>query len=323
MKPRCFVTRVIPEAGTELVMKHLDAEVWEGELPPPRDVFLQRVRGVQGILCLLSDRIDKEVMDAAGDSLRVISVMAVGYDNVDVGEATKRGVLVTNTPGALTETTADLTFALILAIARRVVEAAQFVKEGKWKAWSPTLLLGEDVHGKTIGIIGFGRIGQAVARRARGFDMEVLYYDYKGRVFDGGKRCDTLDELLSRADFVSLHIPSKPENRKLVDKRFFEKMKPTAFFINVARGDLVDTDALVEALREKRIKGAALDCTDPEPLPKDHPLLGLDNCIVLPHIGSASDKTRNEIAKLAAINLIKALSGEMPPHPVNPEVLAR
>mgnify|MGYP000137060594 CR=1 FL=1 len=323
MRPKCFITRVIPEAGMELIRKHLDADVWEGELPPPRDVFFERVRGVQGILCLLSDRIDKEVMDAAGDSLKVISVMAVGYDNVDVQEATRRGILVTNTPGALTETTADLTFALILAIARRVVEAVQFVKQGKWKTWSPTLLLGEDVYGKTIGIIGFGRIGQAVARRAKGFAMEVLYYDYKGREFDGGKRCKTLDELLSHADFVTLHIPSTPENKKIVDKRFFEKMKPTAFFINVARGDLVDTGALVDALRQKRIKGAALDCTDPEPLPPDHPLLSLDNCIVLPHIGSASEKTRNEIARLAAINLIKALASEMPPHPVNPEVLGR
>lgn len=276
---------------------------------------------MDGLLCLLSDRVDDEVLAAAGPSLRVVSVMAVGYDNVDVAAATRRGVVVTNTPGALTETTADLAFALMLAAARRLSEGVAFVRAGQWKAWDPLLLLGEDVHGATLGIVGMGRIGRAVARRARGFDMRVTYFNRSPVVVEGAEPRESLLDLAREADYVSLHLPGSPETRHIINREFLHCMKRTAVLVNTARGSHVDTAALVEALRECRIRAAALDVTDPEPLPPDHPLLGLPNCIVVPHIGSASRATRARIARLAAENLLAVLDGRRPPHPVNPEVL--
>jgi len=323
VRARVFVTRRIPDEGLQPILEQCDARVWEAELPPDPDVVRQAVRGVQGLLCLLSDPVDESVMEAAGPSLRVISVMAVGYDHVDVAAATRRGILVTHTPGALTETTADLAFALMLAAARRIPEGVDFVRSGRWRTWDPLLLLGEDVHGATLGIVGMGRIGQAVARRARGFEMRVLYFNRSRVEFEGAERCERLLDLLRESDFVSLHLPGSAENRRLIDRDAFAAMKPNAILINTARGSLVDTEALVEALKTHRIRAAALDVTDPEPLPADHPLLALPNCVVVPHIGSASRVTRARIARLAAENLLQALAGRRPPHPVNPEVLGR
>jgi len=323
-KPKVFVTRAIPKGGMELIRPACDAEVWAEDLPPPRPVLLEKVRGVDGLLCLLTDLIDGEVMDAAGPSLRVISNHAVGYDNIDVAAATERGIPVGNTPGILTETTADFAFALLMAAARRVAEGADYVRAGKWRTWGPMILLGYDVHGATLGLVGMGRIGQAMARRAAGFGMKVIYYD---PYFDasrgaaaGAEERDTLDALLAEADFISLHVPLTKETHHLIDARALGKMKTTAVLINTSRGPIVDTEALYDALTARRIAYAALDVTDPEPLPADHKLLALPNCLVAPHIASASWATRTRMAVMAAENLLAGLRGERLPNCVNPEV---
>jgi len=326
-KPKVYVTRLIPEQGLNMLMNAFDTEVWLGETPPPREVLLSKVRGIDGLLSLLTDPIDAETMNAAGPQLKIISNYAVGYDNVDVPAATERGILVSNTPDVLTETTADLTFALLMAAARRILEGADFVRAGKWKTWGPTLLLGQDIHHATLGIIGMGRVGAAVARRARGFSMKVIYYDYRHRREKGedvgALMCDSIDGLLAEADFVSLHVPLKPETYHLINAEALRKMKRTGVLINTSRGPVVDTEALYDALRTRQIAYAALDVTDPEPLPPDHKLLTLPNCLVVPHIGSASMATRARMAVMAAENLLAGLRGEVPPHLVNPEVLPR
>ncbi|MFZ5909856.1 MAG: 2-hydroxyacid dehydrogenase [Chloroflexota bacterium] len=350
-KPKVFVTRVIRDKGLDLVKEACQAEIWQEELPPTREVLLERVRGVDGLLCLLTDRIDAEVMDAAGPGLKVISNHAVGFDNVDVAAATARGIAVGNTPGILTDATADMAFALMMAAGRRVVEAEKFLRAGKWKTWGPSLLLGADFAGATLGIIGFGRIGQAVAKRATGFDMRILYYDpnvsftassapgLPGPTGSAGagdmpgkhglldpldKAVSTdLDTLLAESDFVSIHVPLTPETRHLVDADFLSKMKPDAVLVNTARGGVLDQDALYETLKARRIFAAALDVTDPEPLPLDSPLLELDNCLIVPHIASASVQSRDMMALLSAQNLIAGLRGERLPHCVNPEVYAQ
>lgn len=323
-RPKVFVTREIPERGLSMVQAYCDADVWPGELPPSQGELTQRVQGVRGLLCLLTDRVDGELMDAAGSELRVISNHAVGVDNVDVETATKCGIPVGNTPGILTETTADFAFTLLLATARRVVEADRFVRAGRWKTWGPKLLLGQDVHGATLGIVGFGRIGQAVAHRAMGFKMRTLFYD-PGKENDPraetlGAQSVDLDRLLREADFVSLHTPLTDETHHLMDAQALGKMKSTAILINTARGPVVDNAALTDALREGRIAGAALDVTDPEPIPEQSPLLGLDNVVLAPHIASASENTRGMMAQMAAENLIAGLKGERLPNCVNPEV---
>jgi len=323
-KPKVFVTRLIPEGGLELIRRACEVEVWPGELPPPRQVLLDRVRGLDGLLCLLTDRVDAELLDVAGPQLKVVSNMAVGYDNVDVAAATARGIPVGNTPGVLTETTADMAFALLMAAARRIVEGADYVRAGKWHTWSPTLLLGYDVHGATLGLVGLGRIGRAVARRAAGFEMRILYFD---PYCDAGQApfvdlvpCCRLDDLLAEADFVSLHVPLTAETYHLIGAEALSKMKPTAVLINTSRGPVVDSEALYQALKEGRIACAALDVTDPEPLPADHKLLTLPNCLVVPHIASASHATRTRMAVMAAENLLAGLRGERLPNCVNPEV---
>ncbi|MCX7706696.1 MAG: D-glycerate dehydrogenase, partial [Anaerolineae bacterium] len=254
-KPKVFVTRIIPEKGLKLVQEFCDVDLWADELPPPRDVLLARVRGVEGMLCLLTDRIDAEVMDAAGPSLKVISNHAVGYDNIDVPAATARGIPVGNTPGILTDATADFAFALLLAAARRLVEGEHFVRAGRWKTWGPSLLLGQDVYGATLGLIGFGRIGQAMARRAVGFAMRVLYYDPSLPQPPAGLEATPVDltTLLQESDFVSLHVPLTPQTRGLINHETLALMKPTAVLINTARGPVVDQAALYEALRDGRI----------------------------------------------------------------------
>ena len=323
-KPKVFVSRILPEKGLELVRQACDADIWTDELPPPRQVLLERVRGVDGLLSLLTDPVDAEVMDAAGPGLKVISNFAVGYDNVDVAAATARGIPVGNTPGVLTETTADLAFALLMAAARRVVEGAEYVRAGKWRTWGPTLLLGHDVHGATLGIVGMGRIGRALTRRAAGFGVRVIYFDPycdagKGPYIGVMVRCD-LNELLAEADFVSLHVPLTDDTYHLINAETLAWMKPTAVLINTSRGPVVDADALYDALAAGRIAYAALDVTEPEPLPADHKLLTLPNCLVVPHIASASWATRTRMAIMAAENLLAGLRGERLPNCVNPEV---
>jgi glyoxylate reductase len=323
-KPKVFVSRLIPQAGLDLIRQASDAQIWEEELPPPHHVLLEQVRGVAGLLSLLTDAVDAELMDTAGPALRVISNYAVGYDNIDLAAATARGIPVGNTPGVLTETTADMAFALLMAAARRLVEGADYVRAGKWRTWGPTLLLGHDVHGATLGLVGLGRIGQAVARRAAGFDMKILgydpYCDAATAASVGAGLCPDLRNLLAEADFVSLHLPLSDSTYHLLDAAALSRMKPTAVLVNTSRGPVVNSDDLYEALAAGQIAYAALDVTDPEPLPADHKLLTLSNCLVVPHIASASWATRNRMAVMAAENLLAGLRGGPLPNCVNPEV---
>jgi lactate dehydrogenase-like 2-hydroxyacid dehydrogenase len=323
-RPRVLVTRVIPDEGLDPVRDACEVDLWTDELPPPREELLRRVGGVDGLLSLLTDRVDDELLDAAGPQLKVVSNFAVGFDNIDVAACTRRGIPVGNTPGVLTETTADLAFALLMAAARRLVEGDRYVRDGHWKTWGPMLLMGPDVHGATLGIVGFGRIGQAMARRAKGFGMRIVYHDLQ-RVpkpveaeFDATFM--TLEGLLAESDFVSLHTVLSPETKGLINAERLGWMKSTAILVNTARGPVVDSMALVEALKQGTIAAAALDVTDPEPLPADHPLVGLDNCLIVPHIASASRATRGKMAQMAAANLLAGLRGERLPTPVNPEV---
>jgi glyoxylate reductase len=321
-RPKVFVTRIIPEKGQAMVVEFCDAEVWQDEIPPSREVLLERVRGVDGILCLLTDRIDGEVMDAAGPGLKVISNHAVGVDNIDLPAATMRRIPVGNMPGILTDATADFAFALLMAAARRVVEGERYVRLGRWKTWGPSLLLGADVSGATLGILGYGRIGQALAKRASGFDMRILYCDPSLAGPDPslpGEQVD-FETLLGESDFISLHTPLTQETYHLIDAQALALMKPSAILINTARGPVVDPQALYQALKQRRIFAAALDVTEPEPIPLDSPLLELDNLIIVPHIASASRSTREKMATMAAENLIAGLKGERLPNCVNPEV---
>jgi glyoxylate reductase len=323
-KAKVFVTRKLPESAEEFVTEHCEADLWQSDLPPSRTELLSHVRDVEGILSLLTDRIDSEVMDAAGANLKVISNCAVGVDNIDIPEATKRGIPIGNTPGILTETTADFAFALLMAAARRIVEADRYVRDGHWKTWGLTLLLGQDIHGGTLGIIGFGRIGQALARRASGFNMRILYYDPhapRDQTFQGFEaQSVNLEILLQEADFISLHTPLTEETRGLIDASALRMMKSSAVLINTARGPVVDATALYEALTNGEIAYAALDVTDPEPISSDSPLLELENIILAPHIASASSTTRTRMAQMAAENLIAGLRGDPLPFCVNPEV---
>jgi glyoxylate reductase len=326
-RPKVFVARRIPETGLSVVTGATDSTVWPDDLPPPRDELLRAVAGCDGVLTLLTDRVDDEFLDAAGPQLKVVSNYAVGFDNVDVPACTARGIPVGNTPGVLTETTADLAFALMMAAARRLPEGDRYVRAGKWKTWGPMLLLGPDVHGATIGIVGFGRIGQAVARRAAGFGMKILYHDvHQADPAVEAEHSATflpLEKLLAQADFVSLHVNLTPETRGLIDTEKLGWMKPTAVLVNTSRGPVVDGTALATALRDGQIFAAGLDVTDPEPIKTDDPLLSLDNCLVVPHIASASHATRSKMAEMAAANLLAGLRGERLPTPVNPEVYDR
>ena len=297
-----------------------DADVWQDELPPSRESLLRRLDQVHGVLSLLTDRIDAAAMDVS-PNLRVISNMAVGVDNVDLVAASARKIPVGNTPGVLTDATADMTFALMMAAARRIVEGEKYVREGHWKTWSPQLLLGADFPSAAWGIIGFGRIGQAVAKRAQGFDLRVVYYDPAASPAFGALPV-TLDELLSTADFISLHVPLTEETYHMINARTLRKMKSSAVLVNTARGPVVDPEALYSALKSNQLFAAALDVTEPEPMPAGHPLLELPNCLIVPHLGSASKRTRDQMAFLAAQNLIAGLKGERLPYCVNPEVYA-
>jgi glyoxylate reductase len=305
---RVFVTRALPGGAINRLAAEHDVEVWPERLPPPREQMLARVHEVEGLLALLTDRVDAELMDAA-PNLRAISNYAVGVDNIDVDAATARGIPVGNTPGVLTDTTADLAVALMLGIGRRLVDGDAYVRRGEWDTWEPDQLLGRDLHGATVGIVGFGRIGQAVARRLEGFECTILHTSRSGGV--------GFEELLERSDFVSVHTPLTPETRGLIDAEALRRMKPTAYLVNTARGPVVDTGALAAGLRAGEIAGAALDVTDPEPLPADHPLLDAPNLLVLPHLGSATHATRERMAEMAVDNLLAGLRGERMPHQVD------
>ena len=326
-RPRVFVSRRIPDDGLNRILEATDADVWPDDLPPPRDELLRRIAGVDGVLALLTDRVDAEFFDRAGPQLKVVSNYAVGFDNIVVPEATRRGIPVGNTPGVLTDTTADLAWTLLMAAGRRVVEGDRYVHDGKWKTWGPLLLLGTDISGATLGIVGFGRIGQAMARRAAGFGMTVLYHDVQELPASVtgplGATYTPLDELFERSDFVSLHTNLTDQTRHMVNEARLRQMKPTSVLINTSRGPVVDQKALYRALSEGWIMAAGLDVTDPEPMPIDEPLLSLPNIIVVPHIASGSRATRGRMAEIAAANLIAGVRGERLPTPVNPEVYDR
>jgi glyoxylate reductase len=317
MSEKVLVTREIPDAGLRL-LRDFDVTV-VSESPPERGELLEAVRGVAGILPTVTEKMDAEVMDAAGDGLKVIANMAVGYDNIDVETATERGVVVTNTPDVLNETTADTAFMLLLAAARRLGEAERLLRSGGWDAWGPMQLTGPDVWGKGLGVVGFGRIGQAVARRTRGFDMDLVYHDqYRNEEAEQelGARYLDLDELLETADFVSVHTPLTDETHHLIGATELDRMKPEAVLVNTSRGPVVDEAALADALAEGRIFAAGLDVYEQEP--EVHPrLLELENVVLAPHIGSASIETRDRMAELAAENLVAVLRGEEPKTPVN------
>ena len=326
-KPKVFVARKMAQEALDMIADAAEMELWEDELPPPRDVLLKKVQDIDGLLSLLTDKVDAELMDAA-PRLKVVSNMAVGFDNIDVPEATKHGIVVGNTPGVLTETTADFAWALIMATGRRVAEGDRWTRSGKWKTWGPMILLGYDIHHATLGIVGFGRIGIEIAKRARGFSMKILYYDVVRRKPSEEKELGleyvpNLHDLLSRADFVTIHVPLMAETRHLISTAEFAAMKPTAVFVNTSRGPVVDQKALYQALKSGQIFAAGLDVTEVEPISMDDPLLTLDNITIAPHIASASVATRTKMATMAAANLIAGLKGEMPPNCVNPEVLQK
>ena len=303
---RIFVTRALPGSALDRLAREHEVDVWDGEVPPTPEELRAGSADAEGLLSMLTDRVDVALLDSS-PKLRAVSNYAVGWDNVDVGAAAARGIPVGNTPGVLTEATADLAFALMLAAARRIVEADAFVRDGRWATWHPALMLGRDVHGATLGIVGFGRIGQAVARRGEGFGMTIVHTKELA-----------LEEVLARADFVSLHVPLTDDTRALIGEAELRRMKPTAILVNTSRGPLVDQVALGRALAEGWIAGAALDVFDPEPLPADDPLLAAPNLVVAPHIGSASHGAREAMAELAVDNLLAALAGRPMPHAVAP-----
>jgi glyoxylate reductase len=323
--PRVYVTRELPGMALDLLAETAAVEVWDGELPPPREVLLREAAAADGLLCLLTDRIDAKLMEGA-PRLRVISNLAVGYDNIDVEEASRRAILVTNTPGVLTKTTADFAFALLLAAARRVVEADRYTRQGRWKTWGPQVLLGQDVHESTLGIVGLGGVGLEVAKRGRGFGMRVLYHDATRRPKEERRyrlAYVDMDQLLRESDFISLHVPLTEETHHLIGEPDLSMMKPTAVLVNTARGGVVDPRALYRFLKERRIAAAALDVTDPEPIAPNDPLLELENVIIAPHIASASTATRQRMAQIAVDNLQAALHGQMPQHCVNRDIARR
>lgn len=312
--PKVFVTREYPSVGLNRLLQECEIEVWPGPLPPPREVLLEKVKGCDGLLTMLSDKIDAELFDAAGPQLKVVSQYAVGVNNIDLEQARKRGIAVGNTPGVLTDATADIAFALLIASARRLIEAHEAIQAGKWKTWEPLGYIGSDLLGKTIGIVGMGRIGYAMAKRCHGgWGMNVIYtsrHDKPEAEQNLQARRVEFDELLAESDFISVHTDLNAETEKLFNTQAFEKMKPNAIFINTARGGIHDQPALIHALKTGQIGAAGLDVTDPEPPEQSDEILHLSNCVVAPHIGSATTKTRNEMAEIATDNLLNGLHGK-------------
>jgi glyoxylate reductase len=323
-RPTAYITRRLPQAALEIVAATCAYRLWDSDdQPVPRATLLQAAADSDGVLAMLSDRIDAEFL-AAAPRCRVVANMAVGYDNADVPALTAQGVLLTNTPGVLTDTTADLAWALLMAAARRIVEGQKLIEAGRWTSWSPMFMVGQDISGATLGIVGAGRIGGAVARRARGFDMRLLYHNRRpspALEAQTGAEYRALADLLRAADFVVVLVPLTSETRGMFGAREFALMKPNAVFVNAARGPIVDEQALAEALRQGQIAAAGLDVFEREPIGADHPLLALPNVVAVPHIGSATVATRTRMATTAATNLVAALTGQPVPNPVNPEVL--
>jgi glyoxylate reductase len=323
-KAKIFVTHPLYPEAQALLQAACECEFWAKPERPPREEFVRRLKDKEGLVCLLTERISEDVLRVA-PKLRIVANVAVGYDNVDVPACTKRSVAVTNTPGVLDETTADFAFALMLAVARRVVEADQYVRAGQWQGWNFDQFCGTDVWGKTLGIVGFGRIGQAVARRAAGFGMKVIYNSRKRIAEDLEKEHRAeyreMNALLAESDFVSLHVPLNSDTRQLFDAPKFFRMKPTAFLINTSRGPIVDEAALVHALESKKIAGAGLDVFEQEPFV--HPGLKRGNVVLAPHLGSASNETRGKMALVAAQNAVAFFKGQRPPNLLNPEVFKK
>lgn len=325
VKPKVYVTRQLFPEAIQMLEAAARVEVFDGvDNAIPRDLLLEKVKDVEGLLPLLTERIDGELMDA-GENLKVISNYAVGFNNIDTEAATERGIYVTNTPGILTDTTADAAFALLMAVARRVPEADRHIRAKGWiHAWGPKMYIGSDVHGKTLGILGMGRIGSAMAKRAKGFDMAVVYHDvYRREDLEGelGIIYKPRDEVMRSADFLSLHVPLTPETHHMMGTEELASMKETAFLINTSRGPVVDEKALAEALRDGVIAGAGLDVFETEPVSHDSPLLGLDNIVLTPHLASGSIETRTKMATTAATNIVSVLRGRVPPSLVNPGVM--
>lgn len=324
-KPFVYVCRQLPQAAHDMLEAQFDCEVWDQESAVPRALLLEKAAQADALLSLLTDKIDEELLSVA-PHLKIVANYAVGFDNIDVPACTRHGVMATNTPGVLTETTADLAWTLLMAAGRRLTESERFLRAGKWETWGPLLLAGQDIYGATLGLVGLGRIGSAVARRARGFNMKVLYYDVvRNPVAEAelGLEFKSMDDLLHASDFVSVHVPLMPQTRSLIGSREFALMKRTAVLVNTARGGIVDEGALYVALRDGHIFAAGLDVFAQEPTPMDNPLRTLENCICVPHIASASVKTRTRMATLAAENVIAALGGQRPPTLLNQEVLGQ
>lgn len=334
--PVVVATRQLPVNAWNHLTAHAQVVCWESDCPVTQEWLLDHLPEAEGLYCLLTDRIDRDVLQCA-KRLRVVSTMSVGYDHIDIRTCTARRIPVGHTPGILTETTADLAFALLMASARRIVEGADYVRQGHWVEWKPNLLLGHDIYGATLGIVGFGRIGQAMARRAQGFRMNILAVgssrqnrgalEPPGAAGTNGESSDMpsvtfvdLPTVLTQSDFVSLHVPLTPDTHHVIGTSEFHMMKRSSILINTSRGAVVDSTALYHALQDGTISGAALDVTDPEPLPVSHPLLALPNCLVIPHLGSASTATRSLMADIAVENVIAGLCGEPLPYCVNPEV---
>lgn len=317
-KPQILITRKVAQPAIERLEMTGNITIWPDREPPPQETLMEMARDCDALLCLLTDRIDEDFLVAA-PRLRVVSTMSVGYEHIDLEGCKKRGILVGHTPGVLTETTADFTMALILCIARRIPEAVDFARSGNWRTWEPGLLLGQDLGHSTIGIIGMGRIGQAVARRVLAFDSDLLYHDTNRDLMiehDLKLKYVPINDLLALSDIVTLHVPLTETTLHLIGQSQLDTMKPTAILINTSRGPVVHTIALLQALREGKIAAAGLDVTDPEPLPPDHPLYQLPNCLITPHIASAGAATRTKMAHMAVDNLIAGLEGAPLPHPV-------
>ena len=317
-KPKILVTRRITTSALNRLQEEGEVDLYDDQLPPSHDQLTRMIEDCDGLLCLLTDKIDGELL-ASASQLRVVSTMSVGFEHIDIEACRKHRIKVGHTPGVLTETTADFTMALMLSVSRRIPEAIHFAQSGQWKTWDPGLLLGQDLHNAVVGIIGMGRIGQAVARRMFGFGSQLLYHDLS-RVKDIEKELNAeaveLDILLNRVDIVSLHVPLTEHTYQMISHPQFEIMKPSSILINTSRGTVVDTSALLQALREGKIAAAGLDVTDPEPLPYNHPLYELPNCVITPHIGSAGAATRAKMAHMAVDNLIAGLHGKTMPNPV-------
>jgi glyoxylate reductase len=305
---KVFITRAFPFAALKRLEAEHEVDLWDDNAPPPRDVLLERAAQADALLTIITEKVDAELFDAA-PSVKAVANLAVGTDNIDLEEAAKRGIAVGNTPGVLTDATADIAFGLLLNIARRINEGEHQVRNGEWVPWYPTHMIGGDIAGMTLGIVGWGRIGQAMARRGEGFGMRVVHSSRSSGI--------PFEQLLAEADYVSLHAPLTPETRHMMGAPEFRRMKNTAYLVNTARGGVVDQVALREALEQGEIAGAGLDVTDPEPLPKDDPLLSAPNLLVVPHVGSATIRTRSRMADMAVDNLLAALAGEAMPHPAS------